>query len=80
MPRYPEARKRGLIVIPALSEGEASGTMRVRGPAEIVAWAQSLTPAQRGAIFAAARAEGTLSAPSNPVPDAQPRRSARWKR
>jgi hypothetical protein len=80
MPRYPEARKRGLIVIPALSEGEASGTMRVRGPAELVAWAGSLTPAQRGAIFAAARAGGTLSAPSGPLPDAQAGRTGKWRR
>lgn len=44
--RYPESRKSGLIVIPALSKGEASGTMRVRGPADLVAWVQSLTPAR----------------------------------
>jgi hypothetical protein len=80
MPRYPEARKRGLIVIPRLPEGEASGTMRVRGPADLVQWAGSLTPLERGLIFAAARAGSAPSASADPFSEAQPRRAARWKR
>jgi hypothetical protein len=80
MSKYPDSRKRGLKTVPALLEGELATAVRVRGPADLVQWAASLTPLERGLIFAAARAGSAPSASADPLPEAQASRLARWKR
>lgn len=51
----PALGQQALGIIP-LAEGEVSEKVRVRGPAAVVAWFTSLSPAERGALLAEAYA------------------------
>ena len=51
----PALGQQALGIIP-LTEGEVSERIRVRGPAAVVAWFTSLSPAERGALIVEAYA------------------------
>jgi hypothetical protein len=57
----------GALGVTPLDEGEASQTLRVRGPAEVIAWAASLTAAQRGELLSEAYREARLAPALQPV-------------
>lgn len=51
MSKYSPERLAGLKTMPKLPEGQKTTAVRVSGDVEVIDWAASLTPAERGRIF-----------------------------
>lgn len=72
MSKYAPERLRGLLPMPRLGDGECTEALRVRGPADVLAWALTLSPAERGAIFAEAHAAQHVARMGHTAPTPEP--------